>query len=71
MNKFCRVVEMWMELHPTFPDSVHGFRQQDNKSIVSDNKKYSSICRSAEDTEHWRVGLRFSTEVLSFLGDLC
>lgn len=39
--------------------------------VVSDNKKYSSICESEEDTERWRVGLRFSTEVLSFLGDLC
>lgn len=60
MDKFHRVVDMWTELHPTFP----------NLFMVSDDEKYSSICRSAEDTEHWRGGLPVSTEVLSFLGDL-
>ena len=60
MDEFHRIVEMWTELHPTFPDSVQGFRRWKIR-------KYLQVCGGHRTLAR---GLRVSTEVLSFLGDL-
>lgn len=52
-------------------DQVCGGVEMGTESyLVSDDKKYSGIRQSAEDTKHWPVGVKINTEGLSVLGDL-